>query len=402
MPTFGYRAMDTAGKASRGVVEAATLTAARALLRERGLLPVSVKPAATARRREILAWNRRVSAKALSQVTGQLSTLLGANVRIEEALRIVGDVVEGPAAGVLLSVRGAILEGRGLAAALGDHPGVFPEFYRASVAAAEQAGRLPQVMAHLADFVDRRERSRQKIQLAMIYPTLLATVSLLIIGFLLVYVMPSIVKVFVTHGATLPILTRGLIALSNLAQRYGAALALTALAAGLAMRQTLKAPANRLRLARFLANRSPLSSFVRRINAARFAGSLATLVTSQVPLVEAMLASAAVTPNLHIRQKVLAAAGRVREGASLHRAMSEARVFPPMLLAIVASGEGGAGLGDSLTRAATDLDRDLETQSAALVALVEPVVVLFMGGVVLLLVLAILLPIISLNNMAGT
>jgi len=397
MAVFNYRAVDAAGRSSKGMVEASSPAMARASLREKGLFPVAV---ATSRARQGQG-AASLSAKALCQLTSQLATLLAGGVRIEEALRIVAAGAKPGAASVLLAVRALVVEGRSFAAAMGEYPAAFPEFYRACVAAGEQAGRLPAVMAHLADFVDRRERSRQKIQLALIYPALLAGVSLLIVGFLLVYVMPGIVKVFVSHGSDLPFLTRALIALSNFAQHYGAALIIAILALSLLGRAWVSKPANRQRLDRRLAITPPFGVAVRQVNAARFCASLAMLVTSRTPLVEAMAAAAAVTPNLHIRSQALMAANQVREGASLHGALSLAAVFPPMLLAVVASGESGGDLPSSLSRAALDMDRELETQTATLVALVEPTVVLLMGGAVLLLVLAILLPIISLNNMAG-
>jgi general secretion pathway protein F len=397
MPVFSYRAVDLGQKAASGIVEAATPTAARAMLRDQGLRPVSV--ALSHHRTPTRA--AKLSTKLLCQSTSQLATLLAGGVRIDEALQIVSRGARAPAAGLLLDVRAAVLEGRSFAAALAEHPSAFPEFYRACIAAGEQAGRLPQVMTHLADFVDRQERSRQKLQLAMIYPALLAGVSLLIIGFLLVYVMPSIVKVFVSHGADLPFLTRALIAVSTFFQTWGLALAAGLAGVTLLAKTWLGRAPNRLRLDRGLALAPLVGSGVRQISAARFCASLAMLVGSRTPLVEAMAAAAAVTPNLYVRSKVLQAASAVREGMSLHHALGQAAVFPPMLLAVVASGENGGDLATSLARAAIDLDRELETHTSAALALVEPVVVLVMGGAVLLLVLAILLPIVRLNSLAA-
>lgn len=402
MPAFAYRAVDGAGAAQRGVIEAPSPVGARRMLRERDLLPLSVVPAAGEGRTARGLGRGKVGARALATITRQISTLVSSDVNIEEALRLVAGQADARRAGsVLLDVRGAILDGRSFASALGEHPGVFPEFYRASVAAGEHSGKLADVLSHLADFVEARHRNQQKVQLALLYPALLALVSLGMMALLLVYVVPDIVKVFVSRGAELPFLTRALIAVSSGLQSYGLVLAIMLLAGGLIGRRWAAMPANRLRLAEFFATTPPFARFVRQHNAARFAGSLATLVQSAVPLVDALNAAAAVTPNLHVRGKALAVAARVREGASLQAAMAEAAVFPSMLTAIVASGESSGRLGPALDRAATELEREFQALMATLVALVEPAVLLMMGGLVLLMVLAILLPIINLNNLAA-
>jgi general secretion pathway protein F len=302
---------------------------------------------------------------------------------------------------LLLDIRGAILDGRSFGGALALHPGVFPEFYRASVAAGEHSGRLADVLVHLADFVEGRHRNQQKVQLALLYPALLAVVSMAMMGLLLVYVVPDIVKVFVSRGAALPFLTRALIGLSAGLQAYGLYLLIALLGGGLLLRRWLAVPANRLRFDAALARRWPSARFSRQHNAARFAGSLATLVQSAVPLVEALHAAAAVVPNRHIRTHCMTVTTRVREGASLQAAMTESAIFPSMLVAIVASGESGGRLAPALARAAAELERELEALVSTLVALVEPAVLLLMGGLVLLMVLAILLPIINLNNLVA-
>ena len=409
MPAFSFRAVDAAGKGQRGVVEAANAMSARKALRDRSLIPTSVELSSEQSvgvgKGDIdLArlFRPRTGARALAAMTRQLSTMIGSGIRIEEALRILaGQNAKRPEGPVLVNVRGAIMEGRSFAAALGEHPRVFPDFYRASVAAGEQSGRLDDVLAHLTDFVERRERSRRKVQLALVYPALLAVVSMLIIGLMLVYVVPDITKVFVSRGAELPLLTRGLIGLSDIVQRFGWIMAILAAAGAVATRQWLSNEANVLTVTRLIAQRQPTARFSVQMNAARFAGSLATLVRSGVPLVDAVNAAAAVTPNAWVRSRAQLVAARVREGSSLQRAMTEAGCFPPMLIAVVASGESSGRLGEALARAATDLDSDTEALTATLVSLVEPAILLLMGGVVLLLVLAILMPIVNLNSLAG-
>jgi general secretion pathway protein F len=409
MAAFNYHAVDRLGVAQRGVIEASSLRAARHRLRDRNLVPLAVATtAATTAARgttagEVLAaWRARVGAKALSVLTRHLATLVATDSRVEEALRLVADQATVPAATeALLNVRGAILDGRSFAAALGDHPAVFPEFFRASVAAGEASGRLPEVLGHLADFVENRQRAANRLQLALLYPALLAGLSLTMMTLLLIYVVPDIVRVFVSRGAALPLLTRALIAASAFVTHDGAVVLVAGVAAGLGVRRWLAVADNRLRLDRVVATRRPFAAISRQVNAARFVGSLATLVVSDVPLVDAIPTAAAVTPNRFVRAQALAVAARVRQGASLRRAMADAQVFPPMLIAIVASGEASGRLGPVLLRAAADLQRDLDSLVATLMGLIEPAVLLVMGGVVLLMVLSILLPIINLNDLAG-
>lgn len=407
MALYAYQAVDASGRAMSGTVEAGSDVAARGMVRDLGLLPTRVTAQARAggkggARPSMGLFRRRVSAKSLAAATRQLSTMISSDIRIEEAIRVVGQEHATQAIGpVLMDVAAAIVEGHSLTAALERHPRTFPEFYRASVAAGEQSGRLAEVLAHLTEFVANREKTARKIQLALLYPALLAVVSGLMITLLMIYVVPDIVKVFVNRGAELPLLTRGLIAVSSGLQRFGLPLLIVLGVAGLVLNRWLAVPHVALRFARMRLTTPPLGGFVRQLNAGRFAGSLATLVRSDVPLVEALKASAAVTPNLYVRERALHVAQRVREGASLRRAMTEADVFPRLLLAVVASGEQSGRLGPGLERAAADLEQELEGLVAAIVALVEPMVLLVMGGLVLLMVLAILLPIVNLNNLAG-
>lgn len=404
MPSFAYRAADRAGAQKKGVVEASSAPVARTLLREQGLLPLSVD--AIAERRSIGSiqlprlGRAGMSARELATATRQIATLVGSDIPVEEALRLAASQSEAQRVStILLDVRAAILDGRSFASALGQHPRTFPEFYRASVAAGEASGKLTQVLNHLAHFVEHRQANAQKLQLALLYPGLLATVSLGVIVLLLVYVIPDIVKVFVSRGTDLPLLTRVLIAVSSFLQDWGLYILLAAAIGFLVFNRWSAKPANRLKVDRGFTERWPFRRFSRQVNAARFAGSLATLVSSAVPLVEALHAAAAVTPNRWVRDRALHVAGRVREGISLRAAMTEAGVFPLMLTAIVASGEASGQLGPALGRAADELDRELDAITSTLVALVEPLVLLLMGGLVLMMVLAILLPIINLNDL---
>ena len=402
MPAFAYRAVDPRGASQQGVIEASSASAARQMLRDRELLPTSVEAANDQTAAPSIFSRRKISARALATVTRQISTLVSSEVNIEQALQLIAEQAENAALrSLLLDVRGAILDGYSFAAALRLHPATFPELYTSSVAAGEQAGRLSHVLVHLADFVENRHRNAQKVQLALLYPALLALVSFGMMALLMIYVVPDIVKVFISRGAELPFLTRALIAISGGLQSYGLIMLIALIAAVLTFARWVRVPANRLRFDRSIATTWPLARFSRQTNAARFAASLATLVQSSVPLVEALNAAAAVTPNHHIRKTAIDVTRQVREGSSLQAAMAKSGIFPPMLVAIVASGENGGQLGPALARAATELDRELESMASTLVALVEPLVLLMMGGLVLLMVLAILLPIINLNNIVG-
>jgi general secretion pathway protein F len=239
------------------------------------------------------------------------------------------------------------------------------------------------------------------VQLALLYPALLGLVSLGIVLMLMTFVVPDIVRVFRDRGADLPLLTRLLIGLSDGLRNYGPYLLGGLVLAGLAAAQALRAPANRQRLDRLLAEARLTRGLVRRMNAAQFGGTLATLVMSRVPVAEALAVAADVMPNLHIRERVTEVVGKVTQGMGLHRALAEAGCFPPMMLAMVASGEAGGDLGRALEHAAAEEQRDLDATVRAVVALVEPAILLVMGGVVMALVLAILMPIISLNGLAG-
>ncbi len=402
MAAFAYSAVDAKGRQTRGIVEAASAAAARQALRGRSLLPVSVEPTAARAAGGSRRTRGALGARALSLVTRQLATLVGAGIRVEDALRTVAD--QGDSARVtslLLNLRSAVLDGRSFAQALADYPQTFGDFYRASVAAGEASGRLGQVMDHLAAFVEARARNRQTVQLALLYPAILAAVSLLVVVALLTFVVPDIVRVFTARGADLPFLTRALIGLSAFVSAWGLVVAGAGAGAAALGLWLLRRPGVRLAWDRRLATGRLTRGIVLKSNAAQFAGTLATLTVSRVPLMEALAAAAQTVPNLHVRAQVEAAAARVREGTSLSVALADARVFPPMLVAMVASGEAGGVLGQTLTRAAEDQSRDLNALVAALVALVEPAVLLLMGGIVMLLVLAILLPIVNLNSLVN-
>ncbi|KRW63496.1 GspF family T2SS innner membrane protein variant XcpS [Stutzerimonas nitrititolerans] len=404
MAAFEYVALDPRGRQQKGLIEADSPRQARQLLRDKQWSPLEVKQA---RARESsgtggFSFGRGLSARDLALVTRQLATLVQAALPIEEALRAAAaQSGSQKIKSMLLAVRGRVMEGHSLAASLREYPSAFPELYRATVAAGEHAGHLGLVLDQLADYTDQRQQSRQKIQLALLYPVILLVASLAIVVLLLGYVVPDVVKVFVNTGQELPALTTGLIAVSEVVQRWGWLIMLGIVALAIGMRQALRDPSIKLRWHSFILRLPLVGRLVRATNTARFASTLAILTRSGVPLVDALGIAAAVIGNLRIRERVVEAAQRVREGGSLTRALEATGEFPPMMLHMIAAGEKSGELDQMLARTARNQENDLAAQISLLVGLFEPFMLVFMGAVVLVIVLAILLPILSLNQLVG-
>ncbi len=404
MAAFEYLALDPRGREQKGLIEADSPRQARQLLREKQWAPLEVKQAKSKEdvSRGGLSFGRGLSARDLALVTRQLATLVQAALPIEEALRAAAaQSTSAKIKSMLLAVRARVMEGHSLAAALREYPSAFPELYRATVAAGEHAGHLGLVLDQLADYTDQRQQSRQKIQLALLYPVILMVASLAIVVLLLGYVVPDVVKVFVNTGQELPALTRGLIATSDVVKNWGWLIVLGIIAALMAMRAALRDPALRLRWHAFILRIPLIGRLSRATNTARFASTLAILTKSGVPLVEALSIAAAVIANLRIRERVVEAAQEVREGSSLTRALDATGEFPPMMLHMIASGEKSGELDQMLARTARNQENDLAAQVSLLVGLFEPFMLVFMGAVVLVIVLAILMPILSLNQLVG-
>ena len=405
MAAFEYIALDARGRQQKGVLEADSARQVRQLLRERHLAPLEVKATRTREQAvggQRFGFARGLSARDLALVTRQLATLVQAALPIEEALRAAAaQSTSSRIQSMLLAVRAKVLEGHSLAGSLREFPAAFPELYRATVSAGEHAGHLGPVLEQLADYTEQRQQSRQKIQLALLYPVILMCASLGIVGFLLGFVVPDVVRVFIDSGQTLPLLTRGLIALSDLVKHWGW-LAMLLLVAGItAIRLALRQEAARQRWHGILLRVPLVGRLVRATDTARFASTLAILTRSGVPLVEALGIAAEVIANRVIRAEVVLAAQKVREGGSLTRALEQTGQFPPMMLHMVASGERSGELDQMLARTARNQESDLAAQIALLVGLFEPFMLVFMGAVVLVIVLAILLPILSLNQLVG-
>ena len=405
MAAFEYVALDAKGRQQKGVLEGDSARQVRQLLREKQLSPLQVEPA---HRKEQstgdagFSLRRGLSARDLALVTRQLATLISAALPIEEALRAAAAQSRQPRIqSMLLAVRARVLEGHGLAAALAAFPAAFPELYRATVSAGEHAGHLGPVLEQLADYTEQRQQSRQKVQLALLYPVILMVTSLIIVGFLLGYVVPDVVRVFIDSGQTLPALTRGLIIVSELVKSWGWLALIVIVLLVLGFRRAIREEGMRLRWHGFVLHVPLVGGLVRATETARFASTLAILVRSGVPLVEALAIGTEVVANRVIRNDVIQATQRVREGGSFSRALEASRQFPPMMLHMIASGERSGELDQMLARTARNQENDLAATIGLLVGLFEPFMLVFMGAVVLVIVLAILLPILSLNQLVG-
>ncbi len=399
MEAFDYKALDADGKPVSGVIQADTARQARLQLRMRGLLPAQVdKVHAAERARQV--WARGLSAAELSMVTRQLATLLASGLTLEQALNALMEEASSPLTReVLTGVKTEITAGSSLAAALGAYEKSFPEFYRALVHGGAESGALPVVLQHLADYLDARQALRQKTSLALLYPILVSVVALAIVIGLLVYVVPQVIQVFTQSRQELPLLTRGLIALSDFLRGTWPYLLAAGVALGAAAHTALRNPAVRLRRDAWLLRLPWLGAVVRSVNTARFASTLAILLGGGVPMLAALRSSARVITNLVMREAVERVILRVQEGTSLARALGEPRIFPPLLVHMVASGETSGKLEQMLQRAAALETQALERRLAVFLTLLEPVMILVMGGVVLMIVLAILLPIMEINQL---
>ena len=399
MPAFSYQALDRLGKTQRGVLQGDNARAVRASLRERGLNPLDVAPA-DAERHEGALLRRGLSSAQLALLTRQLATLLKAGLPIDEALDALAEQNDDARSRTLVvALRSRVMEGASLAGALADAPESFPDIYRASIAAGEQAGRLDQVLARLADYSEAREALNQKVWGALAYPLLLSIVAVAIVAGLLAYVVPQIVGVFVQMHQTLPWATRALIALSDFVKGWGWLLMIALVVAAIGGRLALRVQQVRFAWHRAVLRVPLFGRLTRAANTARCTRTLALLTASAVPLLDSLQIAAQVMPNLPMREAVKRAAAKVREGGSFSRSLAESGYFPPVVLRMIASGERAGELEQMLDEAANQQQRELDRWITTLTAVLGPLVILLVGAMVLFIVLAILLPIFNLNQM---
>jgi len=403
MGAFEYTAVDASGRERKGVLEGDTARQVRQALREQALLPVTVHEVAqTEQRRRTVKFSirRGVSAGDLSLMTRQLATLVHAGLPLEEALQAVAEQTEKPRVkSIVLGVRAKVMEGHALADGLADFPAVFPDLYRATVSAGEQSGHLDTVLERLADYTETREQLRNRTLGAFRYPIVLFVICSLIVFMLLTYVVPKIVTQFEHSKAQLPLLTRVLIGWSDFMREWGWLVILIAIGAIVGFLRWLRDPSARRRFHSFLLRVPLIGKVVKGNNTARFARTFATLTSSAVPVLDALRISGEVVTNLPMRDAVQDAATRVREGAPIGRSLGASKLFPPMMIHLISSGETSGELEVMLDRAATNQEREMDAILTAVVGLLGPLMIIVMGGFVLMIVLAMLLPIFQLNQL---
>lgn len=404
MAVFDYVAADAGGRTVAGSLAAPDEAAARALLGRRRLLPLEISTGgaapSTTSARPAAARGARLDARTLALTTRQLATLVSV-APVEEALRSIALQAERPAVRrVLESVHGGVLEGRPLSDAMGLQGGAFPPLYRAMVAAGEASGALGPILERLADGLERDQQVRGKVITALVYPAVLAIVALGVIAALMTFVVPKVVDQFDSMNQTLPLLTRVVIGVSDLMRDWGwlgaVLLGLAGAVGGLALRN----PGIRLQVDAAILRLPVVGRLTRDLHGAKMARTLSTMLAAGLPVLEGLAITARTVPNRALRAATERMVEAVREGGGLSAAMRVAGVFPPILVHMTASGESSGRLEPMLERAADYLEREFSTFTAVMLSLLEPAIIVVMGGVVAVIVLSTLLPILQINTLA--
>ncbi|MDP1601677.1 MAG: GspF family T2SS innner membrane protein variant LspF [Legionella sp.] len=398
MGAYHYHALTKNGSTNKGVIEADSERQARQFLRERGMIPTQIRTLAKQQTRK----KDKISTQDLSLLTRQLATLLAAGIPVEESLSGVSEQTDkDKVRELIIGVRAKVLEGYSLAQAMGEFPNAFPELYRATVGAGEQTGRLDLVLEKLADYTENQQVTKQKIQQALIYPSLMIIVSTAIISFLLAFVVPKIIEVFTSSGQSLPEMTRLLMAISGFIKSYGVYVLILLIVSIAVFKQSLRNLKFKTAWHKVLL-KLPISSYlVKSTNVARYIHTFGILFAAGVSVLEAMRVAASVVNNLIIRNAFDIAATKVREGTSISVALKESGFLSPMAIHLIASGEKSGQIAPMMERAAAHLDTDVKRLIDTALTLLEPMVILFMGAVVLFIVLSTLLPIFSMEQLVS-
>ena len=403
MAAYEYKALDERGRERKGVLEGDSARQIRQLLRDQGLVPLAVDIASERKTRtsaSLFSFSRRLGALDRVLFTRQLATLIAASLPIEEALQAIAQQSEKQhVTSLVMAIRSRVLEGHSLASSLAEYPGSFSQMYRSTVAAGEQSGYLDKVLENLAVYNERQFESRRDVDMAMLYPAVLTVLAFGIVGALMVYVVPDMVGVLETMGQELPLSTRFLISASEIARDFWWLIALGIAAIVMTIRWALAQPNIRLGWDRQKLVMPLVSRITRSSNAARYANTLSILTSSGVPLVEAMNIAAEVVSNQWLKRRLADATQRVSEGSSLRAGLEAVGYFPPMLLHMVASGESSGQLDMMLDKVAVYQQAEVERIVTTMVRLFEPLMLLVMGGLVMFIVMAILLPILNMNQL---
>lgn len=404
MPDFDYLAIDARGGERRGSVAALSLEEARARLDQRRLYVVRLEPGSGAGpgSKPLVALTRRkLSTKELTLFTRQLATLVSVSP-LEEALRTISRQTEKPHVRAITgAVHAGVLEGRRMSDAMAREPKSFPPLYRAMVSAGESSGTLPIILERLSALLERQAQVRSKVLTAIAYPVVLAVVALFVVVSLMMFVVPKVVEQFDTVGQQLPLLTRIVIGMSDLLVNWWWALIAGAGVIAVIGWQALKDPGARLAFDRRLLTLPLIGRLTRDLHAARMARTLSTMVASRLPLLEGLVLTTSTIHNRALRVASEDIVEAIRGGGSLSAALRRAGVFPPLLVYLAASGEASGRLDAMLERAADYLEREFDGFTAAALSLLEPAIIVVMGGLVATIVLSILLPILQLETLAG-
>lgn len=404
MAEFDYIAIAPSGREQRGQIAADSLDDAKARLDQRKLFVVRVKAGEPRpeRSRSLLQFGAaRLRVKELTLFTRQLATLVTVSP-IEEALRTISRQSEKDhVREVVGQVHAGVVEGRRLADAMGAAPKSFPLLYRAMVAAGESSGSLPAIMERLADLMERQAEMRGKVVTAIAYPLILAVFAVAVVVALMVFVVPKVVAQFDTMGQQLPLLTRVVMGVSNFLAHYWWAILLALVLIGLAGWRALKQEPIRYAFDRAVLNTPVIGRLLRDLHAARMARTLATMVASRLPLMEGLALTAQTVHNRVLKRASDEIVEAIRGGGSLSTALRRAGVFPPLLVYLAASGESAGRLDTMLARAADYLEREFDSFTSVALSMLEPVIIIVMGGIVAVIVLSILLPILQLQSLTG-
>ena len=413
MGAYSYRALNESGKTVKGMLEGDSERQVRAQLRAKKLKPLEVNDAGNAKVRSgsakpsgrfsfLPTGQPKLKSRDLSLVTRQLASLISSGLPLDEALQATAKQAQKPAVKqVMLQIRTKVLEGFSLAQALAEHPGSFDDMYRAMVRAGESSGFLGPVLDRLADYTLNAQQLQSRLKTAMIYPIVLLVISLAVIVALMTFVVPDLVKLFAHSKRDLPFLTEALIATSDFIVGYGIWVFLAGIGVMYGIKRLLKNESRQRRWHKIQLKLPVIGNVVNQSNSARFASTLSLLMSSGVPLLQALRIAGQVMTNRVLQEACEDIANQVHEGTSLNRAMEKADCFPPLLVQMVASGETNGTLPTQLEHAARDQQRELEMVLAVSLGLMEPATIVLLGGAVLVIVLAILQPIFEMNKMVG-
>ncbi|OGB18266.1 MAG: type II secretion system protein GspF [Burkholderiales bacterium RIFCSPHIGHO2_12_FULL_67_38] len=407
MPAYSFEALDAQGATQKGLIDADTARAARGMLRARALVPILVEPATGAGSRaragglNITLWGGRVfNATALAVWTRQIAGLVAAGLPLERALAALTEEAENDAQrNLMASLRSEVNAGSPFARALSAHPREFSDIYTAVIAAGEQSGQLGTVLERLADDLEEREALKNKLIAASLYPAIVTLVAIVIVVFLVSYVVPQVAGVFAGSKRALPVLTVMMLAISDFVRSYGWFLLGLLIAAAGALVMARRQPALRLRMDAAWLRLPLVGKLARGYNAARFAATLAMLAAAGVPILRALQTAAETLSNQAMRADALDALVLVREGAPLASAIASKKRFPPLVAMFARLGEQTGQLPTMLGRAAKQLGAEVQRRAMHLATILEPLLIVGMGAVVMLIVLAVLMPIIQLNQL---